>query len=492
MSLNVVYHHKQARRADDRAYEERELRRKLARSERECQVDIAVAHPDGATEAVSLKRRRVAPESITPLPPDQRLPMDLLVRTMIVGGAAVALMVSRTCKFLHEEYRRILQRNREAKQANRPQDLIPLRTDFIDACLDPSGLWEDVLIKVYDGYANDGPSRTKMLALAKRQSCIFGMVSLSFTRFLKFVIMSPCKFMVVDKILELALLQGKPTIVEMVSIANPVLVGDLLRNEGIRGALSSVSMIKYLVGKGYKLDSVISRADHCALRFASFGVPFPDIDGARAVIEYLFSVALRRPPTSMLRDEKLQATVLLTYSEVPYRADPVDIYYAVFNQGDEDCIKLALQHWTPPLSVVRECIEFISQESAVLLADKFSYDQLRVLLEDAATFRCETDCFYGLCIAMSKRYPERRMPPIRWGASRVSRRMIADVQARLKEAEHLVGQALWDSNPADPNVGVTDSEPDSSDEDSDSESDQEDRLAPDSLMDNNYDKGCVD
>lgn len=470
MSLNVVYHHKQARRADDRAYEERELRRKLARNERECQIDLAVAHPDSATEQVSLKRRRIAPESITPLPPDQRLPMDLLVRTMIVGGAAVALMVSRTCKFLHEEYRRILQRNREAKQADRPQDMIPLRTDFIDACLDPSGLWEDVLIKVYDGYANDGASRTKMLALAKRDCCIFGMVSLSFTRFLKFVILSPCTYAVVDKIIEAALLKGKPTIVEMVSIANPVLAASHLRSEGIRGALSSVSMIKYLVRQDYKLDSVIYRADQCALSFAPFGDPFPDIEGAREVIEYIFCVEKRPPLPSMLKHEQLMPIVLRTYSAAPSRADPHAIYDAVLNQGDEDCIKLALQHWAPPPRVVRKCIGVISQQSAVLLADKFSCDQLRELLEDAATFRCETDCFYGLCIAMANRFPGRRMPPIRWGASRVSRRLIADVQARLKEAERLVGQALWDSNPTDPNVGVTDSDPDS-DEDSDSESD---------------------
>lgn len=470
MSLNVVYHHKQARRADDQAYEERELRRKLEQNERKCQVELHVAPRVITAASEPLKRRRISTEAVEPLFSGQKIPMDALARIMVVGGAAVALMLSRTCKWLHDEYRRILQRNREAKKENRPQDVIPLRTDLVEACLDRSGLWENVLNSVHDGYVGVEAKRLEMLRRASRDSFILEMVSFAFTGFLRRLVMFSPVEEVSRKVVHAALLKGKTIVLEMVAIYEPMTAGDYLNSEGIMGVLSSVGMIQYLVKKGYKLDKVLHYADKCASGYSFFGNPFPDIDGAREVIEYIFCVENRPPVPSMLKDEQLMPIVLRTYSAAPSRADPHAIYDAVLNHGDEELIKLALKHWVPPFRVVRSCIEVISRESAVLLADKFSYDQLRELIEDAATFRCETDCFYGLYIAMANRFPGRRMPPFRWGASRVSRRLIADVQARLKEAERLVGQALWGSNPTDPNVGVTDSDPDS-DEDSDSGSD---------------------
>jgi hypothetical protein len=470
MSLNLVYHHKQSRRADDRAYEDHKLRRALARNERECQVDLPVAHHDGAAESVSLKRRRIAPDSITPLPPNQRLPMDLLVRTMIVGGAAVALMFSRTCKWLHEEYRRILKRNREAKKEDRPQDVIPLRTEFIDACLDSSGLWEDVLINVFDGYAGELVKRVDMLKLARREHSIVAMVSLSFNRFLRRVVLGSTPD-VLDKIVEAALLKGKPTVLEMVSIYKPQIISTYLKSPGLRGVLSSVSMIKYLVKQGIGFDVLIYHADKCALDFAPFEDPFPDTEGASAVVEFIFRDSTKRPPLSMLKDEKLQSITLRTYSAAPYRANAEEIYNAVLHQGDEECIKLALQYWSPPLRVVEKCIGVISRESAVLLAAHFSFDELHVLIDAAATFRCETECFYGLCIAMSTMHPGRTITGILWGAMRISRRLLDDVKRRLKEAELLVGQKLWESHDLRAPFTVTDSESSSASDDSDSESD---------------------
>lgn len=449
----------------------RKYRDRAARSEQECRLQLPVARPSDAAIDGPSKRRRTKPEPATELFQGQRLPLDILVRLMVVGGAAVAFVISRTCKALLEQYRLILQRNSEALKDGRARDLIPLRTDLIDACLDDSGLWEDVLIRLYDDFlaSHPKPRVDAFSALCTSGDRPLRAVSLEFNRFLRRLLqLSPLPRLLLPRIVERALLVGKTSVLELIRIYQPQGLRDITRSCGIRGALYSMDLIKYLEKLGHEPRVVIENADSVAvdLRYGCLTTGqqqtelFPDLDGAVAVLAYTFDQKITAgPPGSMLWDRRLHPIAVRMYARDPLRVDPMRIYGAVFGIDQEESLSIALRHWAPTPSIVERYMSVISRRAAAEIAKCFTYEELRRLLNVCAIeTRSGSECFYGLCIGAVRLHPGRTEPRVAWHCGYTTVGLYHQVCQRITEAELLAGHKLWDSLELPNGVGLIDSD----------------------------------